>query len=111
MASASLEAWEIALNEGLSEQQQGLIFDKLKQASKPGHVVVADLWASLHRASAEKLKGAIIGRVPELEAGTPLCISPQIKWGTTLSSLALVFRSDIERCVEDFIHMVSLGWL
>ena len=72
MASAPLEAWEIALNEVFTEQQQGLIFDKLKQGSEPGHLKVAEIWSSLHRASAEKLKGAIEGRVPELRAGTPM---------------------------------------
>ena len=72
MASATLEAWEIALNEAFSEQQQGFIFQGLQQASKPGHLVVAEIWSSLQRASAENLKGAIEGRLPDLKAGTPV---------------------------------------
>ena len=44
-------AWEIALNEVFTEQQQCLIFDKLKQGSEPGHLKVAETWSSLHRAS------------------------------------------------------------
>ena len=42
MAAAPLEAGEIALSEQ-QLQQQGLIFDKLEQAPKPGHLVVAEL--------------------------------------------------------------------
>ena len=72
MALASLEAWEIAFNEAFSEQQQGHIFLLLQQGSKPGHLVVAELWSSLHRASAEKLKGAIECLLPDLKAGTPV---------------------------------------
>ena len=72
MGATPLRAWEVALDAVFSEEQQGLKFDKLKQPSKEGHLVVADLWTSLHRATARKLKGAIEGRLPELKAGTPV---------------------------------------
>lgn len=74
MAIAPLEAWEVGLDQAFTEQQQGLIFEKLGQQSKPGHLVVAEIWSSLHHASAEKLKGAIGVHVPELRAGPPVQI-------------------------------------
>lgn len=72
-SSPPLEAWESALNEAFSPEQQGRIFYNLAQGSKAGHDVVREVWNNLHCPDAEKLKGAVEGRMARVEAGMNKC--------------------------------------
>lgn len=80
MASASVEAWEIALGEAFTEEQQGGICEKLRQASKPRRIPDEEVSTRGHHDIAKRLKGANEERHPKQKQERPYIFPSRPKY-------------------------------